>query len=73
MRRVLVVAIRWYQRRLSPWLGARCRFEPSCSEYACQALERYGTIRGVRLTLARLWRCRPGYPEGPDPVPGLED
>ena len=67
--RVLVVAIRTYQLVLSPLLGPACRFEPSCSAYARDAIERHGAIRGGRLALVRLGRCHPWGRFGYDPVP----
>ncbi len=75
LRHVLVLAVRCYQWTLSPLknvlLGpmARCRFEPSCSEYAAQALRRHGVIRGSWLAIRRLARCHPWGGCGHDPVP----
>ena len=54
---------------LSPLLGGHCRFVPSCSYYADEALERHGALTGVRLTVRRLLRCHPFHPGGIDPVP----
>jgi putative membrane protein insertion efficiency factor len=65
----LVAAVRVYQREVSPHRGPCCRFTPTCSEYAVQALERHGTRRGTWLTVRRLLRCRPGARRGADPVP----
>ncbi len=65
----LVGVIRLYQMLLSPIFGACCRFEPSCSNYAIEALQRHGVVRGSWLTLRRLLRCHPFGPLGPDPVP----
>jgi putative membrane protein insertion efficiency factor len=65
----LVAAVRVYQREVSPRRPPCCRFEPTCSAYAVQALERHGAGRGGWLTLRRLVRCRPGAAGGPDPVP----
>lgn len=62
-------AIRCYQLALSPYLGNRCRFWPSCSEYACEALERHGLVRGGWLSVRRIVRCHPFNPGGVDPVP----
>jgi putative membrane protein insertion efficiency factor len=62
-------AIRFYQRTLSKLLPPACRFEPSCSEYAAQAVQRYGALRGLRLAGLRLLRCGPWHPGGFDPVP----
>ncbi len=67
--RALIVLLRAYQRLLSPLLGPRCRFHPSCSHYAVEALQRHGALRGSRLTLGRLVRCHPLNPGGLDPVP----
>jgi len=61
-----------YYYLLSPWLGNRCRFVPSCSEYAQQALSRHGALKGLWLTLRRLARCHPWGGHGQDPVPDLE-
>jgi len=66
---LLVGAIRLYQRTISKLLPPACRFEPSCSEYAAQALQRYGTARGLQLAGLRLLRCGPWHPGGLDPVP----
>ena len=65
----LVGAIRLYQRTLSKLLPPACRFVPSCSEYAAEAIERYGTTRGCALAARRLARCHPWHPGGLDPVP----
>ncbi|MGY1706495.1 membrane protein insertion efficiency factor YidD [Geodermatophilus sp. SYSU D00697] len=65
----LVAAVRVYQREISPRRPPVCRFEPTCSSYAVEALERHGAGRGTWLTLRRLLRCRPGATGGPDPVP----
>jgi putative membrane protein insertion efficiency factor len=69
MRRLLVGTIRSYQLVLSPLLGPRCRFYPSCSHYAIEAIERHGAARGGRLALRRLVRCHPLNAGGYDPVP----
>ncbi len=65
---LLVAVIRGYQRTLSPWLGQRCRFTPSCSQYAIEAIETQGMLRGVALSAWRLARCHPFNPGGYDPV-----
>lgn len=65
----LVGLVRGYQLCLSPWLGGRCRHLPSCSEYALEALERFGPLAGSRLALKRLARCHPWGSFGYDPVP----
>lgn len=64
-----VAAIRFYQRWISPALLPSCRFTPSCSEYAAQAVERHGLLRGTWLACRRLLRCHPFHPGGYDPVP----
>jgi putative membrane protein insertion efficiency factor len=69
MRWVLILAVRTYQVTLGALIPPVCRFEPTCSRYALEALRRHGAWRGSRLTLARLLRCRPGGGGGPDPVP----
>jgi len=65
----LVAAVRVYQREVSPRRPPVCRFTPSCSHYAVEALERHGAGRGSWLTVRRLLRCRPGATGGADPVP----
>jgi len=67
--RILALLIRGYQRVLSPLLPSRCRFYPSCSEYARQALLKHGALRGSWLALRRLLKCGPWHPGGHDPVP----
>ena len=64
--------IRLYQVTLGLWLGGHCRFEPSCSQYALEAVQLHGVCRGLTLAAHRLWRCRPAYPGGDDPVPQPE-
>ena len=61
--------LRLYKRVLSPLLPVACRFEPTCSEYAMEAVEKHGVLRGLWLTTKRLARCRPGSHAGHDPVP----
>ncbi len=65
----MIAAVRIYQREISPKRPPCCHFEPTCSAYAVEALERHGARRGAWLTLRRLVRCRPGAAGGPDPVP----
>lgn len=69
MRHVLKILIRAYQLVLSPLLGPRCRFYPSCSHYAIEAIESHGAIRGSWLSAKRICRCHPFNPGGFDPVP----
>ena len=69
MRQILIVPIRGYQRVISPLLPPRCRFIPSCSSYAIEALERHGAARGSWLAAKRICRCHPLNSGGYDPVP----
>lgn len=70
MRRVLLAMLRFYQRAISPSLPPRCRFSPTCSQYAVEAIGKYGALRGGWMALRRLLRCNPFY-KGDyfDPVP----
>jgi len=69
VRTILILPIRLYQRWISPVLPHRCRFYPSCSEYAREAILRHGPLKGGWLALRRLLRCGPWHPGGYDPVP----
>ncbi len=69
MRRVVQILIRIYQLSLSPILGPCCRFHPTCSHYAQEAIGRFGVVRGGRMATQRLLRCHPWSPGGFDPVP----
>ncbi|MBF0177525.1 MAG: membrane protein insertion efficiency factor YidD [Magnetococcus sp. DMHC-1] len=69
MKRLLMVLIRGYQLLLSPLLPPRCRFFPSCSTYAYEAVARHGSWRGGALALRRILKCHPFHPGGVDPVP----
>lgn len=69
MRGFLVLAIRSYQLWISPLLPAACRYYPTCSEYAIEALERHGAVDGSWLAIHRIVRCHPFRPGGYDPVP----
>lgn len=73
LRGSVVAAIRGYQLALSPILGARCRYIPSCSEYALTAVQRFGVIKGTGLAAARLCRCHPWGGSGLDEVPDRSD
>lgn len=68
-RHALIVGVRAYQVVLSPILGGSCRYYPSCSAYAIEALERHGALRGGWMALCRIGRCHPFRPGGFDPVP----
>ena len=67
--RALIAVLRFYQRAISPALPPRCRFYPSCSAYALEAVERHGAVRGAWFALRRLVKCAPWHPGGVDPVP----
>ena len=69
IKHVLIGLIKGYRLLLSPALGSACRFEPTCSAYALQALQRHGAAHGSYLTLKRLGRCHPWCDGGHDPVP----
>jgi hypothetical protein len=72
MRALLRLLIRSYQRLVSPLLAPRCRFHPSCSQYALEAIELHGAGRGSWLAVRRLMRCHPLHPGGYDPVPAAK-
>ena len=65
----IAAVIRVYRYLVSPWLGANCRFLPTCSEYAIEAIDRHGAVRGVWLAARRVVRCHPWGAPGHDPVP----
>ena len=69
MNRVLIVLIRAYQYALSPMFGQRCKFYPTCSNYAIEALREHGILRGAGLATWRIMRCNPFSHGGVDPVP----
>lgn len=69
MKHVLMVFVRLYQMLISPLLPPGCRFHPTCSAYALEAIQRHGSIRGLWLALRRLAKCHPFHPGGFDPVP----
>ena len=69
MRRALIALIRFYQRAISPHAPGKCRFLPTCSEYAVVAIERFGALRGGLMALWRILRCNPWGGSGYDPVP----
>lgn len=69
MTALLLLLIRMYRWTLSPFIGGQCRFYPTCSRYAEQAIRLHGPWRGAWLAAKRIGRCHPGHPGGPDPVP----
>jgi putative membrane protein insertion efficiency factor len=72
IRALLIGLVKGYRLFLSPWLGSSCRFEPTCSAYSLQALERHGAGAGAYLTVARIARCHPWCAGGHDPVPAAK-
>lgn len=69
IRRALIAVVKAYRLLLSPWLGSACRFEPTCSAYALDALQLHGAWSGSYLAAGRLFRCHPWCAGGHDPVP----
>jgi putative membrane protein insertion efficiency factor len=69
MKTLLLILLRAYQLGISPFLGQNCRFYPSCSQYAAEAIREHGAFKGSALTAARLCKCHPWHPGGVDPVP----
>ncbi|WP_137936494.1 membrane protein insertion efficiency factor YidD [Chitinivorax sp. B] len=69
MSRFLIVLIRLYQYAISPMFGPRCRFSPTCSHYALEAIGKHGPVKGGWLATKRICRCHPFHPGGYDPVP----
>ena len=67
--RVLIALVRGYQKIISPLLGHNCRFTPTCSQYALEAIEKYGALKGGWLAFRRILRCNPFHKGGYDPVP----
>ena len=68
MRQCCLSVLAGYRYWISPFLGPACRFEPTCSEYASDAISRYGVSRGLKLATCRLLKCHPFHPGGMDPV-----
>jgi putative membrane protein insertion efficiency factor len=73
MRWLFILPIRFYQYAISPLLGPRCRFKPTCSHYAVEAIEEWGVLKGGWLALKRIGKCHPWGPWGYDPVPKKTD
>lgn len=69
MKQVVIAIIRFYQRYISPALGSSCRFQPTCSQYTVEAVDRYGALKGLWMGARRISRCHPFNPGGYDPVP----
>ena len=73
MRQVLIALIKLYRYAISPYLAPSCRYTPSCSSYAIEAVERFGIFRGSWMAVRRISRCHPWHEGGYDPVPGSND
>ncbi|WP_293759522.1 membrane protein insertion efficiency factor YidD [uncultured Aquitalea sp.] len=69
MSRLFILLIRFYQLAISPWLAPRCRFAPTCSSYAIEAVKKHGALKGGYLAIKRIGRCHPWGGSGYDPVP----
>ncbi len=69
MKRLMLRVIRWYRRRISPGIAPSCRFIPTCSQYALEAIEKHGAAKGFFLSVWRILRCNPFGKGGYDPVP----
>ena len=68
MKKILIKLINFYQKEISPWLGPRCKYEPTCSEYTKQAIAKYGAIKGTIKGAKRILRCNPFSKGGYDPL-----
>jgi hypothetical protein len=69
MKQILIGLIKGYRMLISPLFAPTCRFQPTCSQYAMEAIDRFGTVRGTWLAVRRITRCHPFHPGGYDPVP----
>jgi putative membrane protein insertion efficiency factor len=69
LKKIFILPIRFYQLAISPILGSKCRFQPTCSQYALEAIMEWGVIKGMWLGIRRIFKCHPWGPHGHDPVP----
>jgi putative membrane protein insertion efficiency factor len=69
MKKIIIRILRMYQAAISPFLGHCCRFFPTCSAYACEAIQKYGVAKGAWLAVRRIIKCHPFHRGGIDPVP----
>lgn len=69
MKFLLLLILRFYRKAISPYLGNNCRFHPTCSVYAMQAIEKYGALKGTWLAMKRIGKCHPFHPGGIDEIP----
>jgi putative membrane protein insertion efficiency factor len=72
MKKMLIILIKGYRKFISPLFPPSCRFQPTCSQYSLEAIEKFGSFRGTWLGIKRILRCHPFHPGGYDPVPSLE-
>ncbi len=72
MKILIISLIKFYRYALSPFLGPNCRFLPTCSDYAIEAIQMYGVVKGGWFAVKRILRCRPGVSGGIDPLPKLK-
>ena len=68
MKKICILLIEFYQKHISPWLNPSCKFQPTCSEYTKQAIEKYGVIKGIIKGIKRILRCNPFSKGGYDPL-----
>lgn len=69
MRKLILIPIRFYQLFISPLLGSNCRFSPTCSEYAFEAVKEFGVVKGLKMSVKRIGKCHPWHEGGFDPLP----
>jgi len=69
LKKIFILPIRFYQLAISPLLGPKCRFQPTCSQYALEAIMEWGVLKGMWLGIRRIFKCHPWGPHGHDPVP----
>jgi len=69
MKKAALAVVKFYRKAISPYLPASCRYTPTCSQYAMEAIEKYGALKGSFMALKRILRCNPFFPGGYDPVP----
>lgn len=69
LKQIIILPIRFYQKVISPMIGPKCRFQPTCSHYMVGAIMEWGIIRGIWMGLKRIFKCHPWGPHGHDPVP----
>ena len=73
LKKILIILINGYRRLISPLFPPSCRFQPTCSQYAIEAIEKFGALKGSWLAIKRILRCHPFHPGGYDPVPPIDN